>query len=331
MDKKNVTIADIAQDLGISKTTVSRSISGKGRIGDATRERVLQYIAEHDYKPNMIAKSLANSCTYNIGVIMPENYCMTDAAFFVNCLFGVHAAAAARGYDVLLTVCDNIDLENLERTVARRKVDGVVVMRTFVEDHAIPLLIKKQMPFVVAGSSTIHSVIQIDHKNEEACRKLTELLLSQNLERIALIGSNMHEIVSQKRYQGFLAAHATMGRQVHQELVYTDSTDTGAVGEAVENILKKGADGVICMDDHICLETLGYLKKADCSIPDQIKVASFFDSPLLENYVPSITTIAFDVYKLGWVSGNTLIDVIEKKEVCCQTLVDYQIMRRDSV
>ncbi len=328
MDKKNVTIADIAQDLGISKTTVSRSISGKGRIGDATRERVLQYIAEHDYKPNMIAKSLANSCTYNIGVIMPENYCMSDAAFFVNCLSGVHAAAAARGYDVLLTVCDNIDLENLERMVARRKVDGVVVMRTFVEDHAIPLLIKKQMPFVVAGSSTIEHVIQIDHKNEEACKKLTELLLSQNLERIALIGSNMHEVVSQKRYQGFLAAHASMGRQVRKELVYTDST--GTVGDAVENILKIGADGVICMDDHICLETLGYLKKADCLIPDQIKVASFFDSPLLENYVPSITTISFDVYKLGLVSGNTLIDVIEKKEVCRRTFVGYQIMRRGS-
>ena len=61
MDKgleKNITIADVAEALGVSKTTVSRAISGKGRIGRETRERVLAYIEEHDYKPNVIAKSM---------------------------------------------------------------------------------------------------------------------------------------------------------------------------------------------------------------------------------------------------------------------------------
>lgn len=81
MGKKNFTIADIAAELGVSKTTVSRSISGKGRISKDTRERVLRYIKEHNYKPNVIAKGLANSCTYNIGVVMPENFGISDAAF----------------------------------------------------------------------------------------------------------------------------------------------------------------------------------------------------------------------------------------------------------
>ena len=74
MDKgleKNITIADVAEALGVSKTTVSRAISGKGRIGRETRERVLAYIEEHDYKPNVIAKGLAQSKTYNICVVMP--------------------------------------------------------------------------------------------------------------------------------------------------------------------------------------------------------------------------------------------------------------------
>ena len=72
MDKgleKNITIADVAEALGVSKTTVSRAISGKGRIGRETRERVLAYIEEHDYKPNVIAKGLAQSKTYNICVV----------------------------------------------------------------------------------------------------------------------------------------------------------------------------------------------------------------------------------------------------------------------
>ena len=68
---EQLTIADIAEALGVSKTTVSRVISGKGRIGNDTRERVLSYIKEHDYKPNAVAQGLAKSKTYNIGVVMP--------------------------------------------------------------------------------------------------------------------------------------------------------------------------------------------------------------------------------------------------------------------
>ena len=69
-DNKNITIADVAEALGVSKTTVSRAISGKGRIGEATRERVRAYIEEHDYQPNVIAKGLAQSKTFNIcGVV----------------------------------------------------------------------------------------------------------------------------------------------------------------------------------------------------------------------------------------------------------------------
>ena len=70
-EKKNITIADVAEALGVSKTTVSRAISGKGRIGQETRDRVLKYIEEHDYKPNVIAKGLAQSKTYNLCVVMP--------------------------------------------------------------------------------------------------------------------------------------------------------------------------------------------------------------------------------------------------------------------
>ena len=65
----NITIADVAETLGVSKTTVSRAISGKGRISEATRQRVLNYIDEHDYKPNVIARGLAQSKTFNLCVV----------------------------------------------------------------------------------------------------------------------------------------------------------------------------------------------------------------------------------------------------------------------
>ena len=83
MKKGNViTISDVAEALGVSKTTVSRAISGKGRIGEATRQKVLAYIEEHDYKPNVIARGLAQSKTFNLCVVMPEGLCTGRSSVF---------------------------------------------------------------------------------------------------------------------------------------------------------------------------------------------------------------------------------------------------------
>ena len=98
---KKITIADVAETLGVSKTTVSRAISGKGRIGSETRERILKYIDEHHYTPNVIAKSLAQSKTYNIGIVMPGDYELIDLPFFQNCMMGIHEIASSMDYDVL--------------------------------------------------------------------------------------------------------------------------------------------------------------------------------------------------------------------------------------
>jgi DNA-binding LacI/PurR family transcriptional regulator len=88
-----ITIDDIARDLGISKTTVSRSISGKGRISRKTRRMVLDYIKEHDYTPNPIARGLAQSKTYNIGWVVPGDSENFSLPYFQLTMFGMCEAA----------------------------------------------------------------------------------------------------------------------------------------------------------------------------------------------------------------------------------------------
>lgn len=152
-EKRNITIGDVAQALGVSKTTVSRAISGKGRIGEATRARVLAYIAEHGYRPNLVAKGLAQSKTYNLCVVMPEHYGISELTFFQDCLFGIEKASGAAGYDVLLCVCDNQDISSLSRIIDNGKADGVILMCSFVKDAQIEFLQGRGVPFVTVGSS----------------------------------------------------------------------------------------------------------------------------------------------------------------------------------
>ena len=103
-NEKKITISDVAEALGVSKTTVSRAISGKGRIGAETRERVHAYIKEHNYKPNALAKGLAQLKTYNLGVVLCEDYALVDLPFFQACLVGGMVVAGSMGYGILLAM-----------------------------------------------------------------------------------------------------------------------------------------------------------------------------------------------------------------------------------
>ena len=82
MPNGKITIDDIATALGISKTTVSRAISGKGRVGDDTKIKVLDYIEKYNYTPNVVARALAGQRTFNIGVVWPDDYNAVDLPFF---------------------------------------------------------------------------------------------------------------------------------------------------------------------------------------------------------------------------------------------------------
>ena len=94
-DHKKLTISDVADALHVSKTTVSRAFSGKGRISEDTRQRVLAYIEANDYKPNVIAKGLAQKKTYNIALVIPGDCNLVDMPFFQNSMQGICEEASA--------------------------------------------------------------------------------------------------------------------------------------------------------------------------------------------------------------------------------------------
>lgn len=329
-EKKDITIADVAEALGVSKTTVSRAISGKGRIGKETRKRVMEYIEEHDYKPNAIAKGLAQSKTYNICVVMPRDYEVVDWNFFQRCLFGIQEMAETVGYDILLTMCQMNDISSLERIVANHKVDGVILMRTFLEDAQIEFLQQKNIPFVTTGSTNYEGVIQIDHNHRSACRELTSIILMKNLKRIALIGEDEGYMVTHSRLLGFRDAYEQQGETLDENLLYLSPENRVRVDRTVKEILEQNVDCILCMDDAVTSRVLKVLREQHVRVPQDVRVASFYDSTILENHVPSITSLAFDAKELGKVACRTLLDLVEGLEVKQKTLLPYEVVLKES-
>lgn len=329
-EKKNITIADVAEALGVSRTTVSRAISGKGRIGKETRERVLAYIEEHDYKPNVIAKSLAQSKTYNLCVVMPGDYDVVDLTFFQECLFGIQEIAGIMEYDILLSICKNKDISSLERIILNRKVDGVILMRTFVEDIQIEFLQKKKIPFVTIGSTFYKGVVQIDHNHKSACKELTSIILMKQMKKVALIGGDESHMVTQSRLRGFREAYQKMGQPLDESLLFLSLENNVMVDKKVEEILERGVDCILCMDDAVCSRVLKKLREEHMKVPQDIRVASFYNSTVLENNMPSITSLSFDSKELGMVACRTLMDLIEGQDVKERTLLPYEVVLKES-
>jgi len=322
-EAKKITIADVAEHLGVSKTTVSRAISGKGRISEETRNRVRMYIDQMDYKPNVIAKGLAQSKTYNIAVMLPMDCELTELPFFQNCMCGIYEAATRRDYDVLTIYSAAGETGDLERVISNHKVDGVILSRTLVKDAAAEYLKKRMMPVVAVGSSPDETLIQVDHDHRSACRELTVHLIRKGIREIALIGGNESHIVTRNRYEGFADAFRLMGRPVDMNLVCFGIEKSNEVGRAVEQLLEKQAECIVCMDDMICNHVLHKLQTLDEA--DKIKVVSFYGGISGTSFPEKVDTVEFDAKKLGFVTGNTLLDVIEGNQSAKRQLLPYKM------
>lgn len=330
-DEKIYTLEDVARELGVSKTTVSRAISGKGRISKATRERVLHFIQEHDYRPSVIAKGLAMSKTYSIAVVFPSGYTNTEPFFFQECLDGCTEVAFENNYDILVAITGGEkDLSHIQRLVTDRKVDGMILTRS-TKDFSIQEFLKaKKVPFVLIGHSSDPDIAWVDNNNRKACQEMTEILLMKGIRSLALIGGDPAHTVTEERYNGFLDAHEKNGMKADDSLIFMGVDCYEETLKAVEGALKAGAKCIACMDDYIAYMVAACLRELQVSVPDGIKVVSFYDSSLMEFNVPPITSIKFDTRSLVRNACWKLLELLGEEPHGEQIPLAYQLVLRKS-
>lgn len=322
--QKKMTIADIAKELGISKTTVSRSISGKGRISEETRQKVLKYIEEKEYTPNVVARGLAVSKTFNICVILPNDRNLIDMPFFQGCLNGIVRKAEENFYDILVCMMSGEDISQLKRIVSNQKVDGVIVMRPLEKDAAIDYLKEEGIPFLVIGKK--EGTIQVDNNHMEACKSLTSLLITRGMKKIALIGAGLEQCVTNQRYQGYCEAFEQWKLPIDKSLIKLGMEASEQVEKAAAEVLSMGADCIIGMDDYLCRLIYRRIRKEQPDAAKRPLIASFYDNEFLGENVPCALSVRCDIEKIGSISAQIIIDMIEGKEVPEETVLGYDIV-----
>ena len=187
-DEGIMDITRMAEDLGVSKTTVSRALSGNGRVSEATRQRVVDYAREKNYVPNMMAKSLVTKKSYNVALVFSRQFSNFEGQFLRKTITAVCDVMARNDYDVLLAMVGEQEAQPMQRLLVNHKIDGVILARSLERDPLIPLLQQSKLPFIAIGRPADPTVLYVDHDQVGGCREMTNLLLMKGLHRIALLG-----------------------------------------------------------------------------------------------------------------------------------------------
>ena len=327
---KPIDITQIAQALGVSKTTVSRAISGNGRISAATRQRVLDYVKAHNYTPSMMARGLGKRCSYNISLVISTQFSDFELPFLRKVMRSVYQVAGDSDYDVLLTLVDENETRPVERLLDNRKIDGLILTRTLERDPLIPLLKARKVPFVAIGQPEDDQVLSVDHDQVGGCREMTSLLLMKGMKHIALLGGSMLYTVNQSRLEGFRQAYVKMGQKIDENLLFLELESDDLRMEAVQQAVERGADCILCMDERLAQLTLNMLKQLNLRVPQDIRLASLYDNENLVNTVPPISAVQFNADILGLKATQQLLCALQGQPVETRMELGYQVSLRES-
>lgn len=221
-----INLKELATQLGLSPTTVSRALNGYPEVNEATRERVMAAAKRHNYRPNTRAIRLATGRAMAIGHVIPiaTKHEMVNPVF-ADFIAGAGESYSRAGYDMVLSVVQGEDEDRAYRDLASKgTVDGVIVHAPRLNDPRIALLQEIGLPFVVHGRSTGTETPYswLDVNNRRAFQRATEFLLDLGHSRIALVNGLEFMDFAIRRRTGYINALTARGIVFDPTLMTSD-------------------------------------------------------------------------------------------------------------
>ena len=315
-DKAPLTMKDIARELGISVSTVSRALKDSSRISAERRVMIQQFAREHNFTPNMLAESLRHSKVQPIkliGVIIPE----FTHFYFSSVLAGIEEEASARGYRIMVAQSG----ENYEREVRicqsffENKVCGIIVSQakdTQKYDH-FERLMEAGVPLVfydrICTGVNASRVVVDDYMG---AFNAVSHLIETGCKRIAFYGSAPTLEISKNRFNGYKDALLKHGLKYDESM--TRICDNRADAEAITPELLQGdnvPDGFFAVNDDTAIGILYTAKRMGFRVPHDISICGFTNGQRAVACDPMLTTVEQRGMKVGEEAADILIDQVE--------------------
>lgn len=316
--RRKVTLKQIAKELDVSISTVSKSLRNSLEISEDTRQKVQAFAKLYNYRPNNIALSLKNRKSKTICIIIPE----IIHHFFATVISGVERIANEKGYNVIVCLSDeSFDKEviNMEM-LANGSIDGFIMSlsketqqkRDF---HHISEVINQGMPVVMFDRVTndiLCDKVIID--DSLAAFNATQFLIDKGFKKIAIISTVDYVSVGKLRTEGYLQALKSNDIKINENLILKIEDTDNFESQIISLIENNELDALFAVNEIFAVTAIKVATRLGKKIPDDISIIGFTDGIISKYSSPSITTVSQNGIKMGEKAAKMLLEKLELED-----------------
>jgi LacI family transcriptional regulator len=315
--KSKATLKQIAKELNVSVSTVSKALSNSPEISEPTKLKVQEFARLKNYKPNNMALNLKNKRSRTIGVIIPNIL----NPFFAKVFSGIEKAANEKGYNVITCISN----ESLEKEIHTMEMLSNGTIDGFILSIAEETQKKQSFKHIKETISEDIPIVMFDRISDEVnCDKVivddfdsavhaTTHLIKLKCKNIAMLSSIDNLSVGKLRADGYTAALKDNNYEVREELVLrTDNPDDFDV--QLKNLFDtQKIDGIFAVDEHASVMAMKAAIKKGVKIPDELSIIGFADGVWSRRLTPSLSTVSQHAPEIGAAAAELLINRLEAR------------------
>ncbi len=315
---KKATLKDIAKELNITVSAVSKALSNHSGMSEATKDMVKKTASKLNYQQNKIALSLKTGKSHIIGVMIPS----TEKLFFGSVVHGIEKVINPLGFNLLLFQTNEsieYEVKGID-TFLQANVDCIIASiakeTTHYEHYAE--IKKRNIPLIIFDraeeSLGVHSVTIDDYKGGYMA---TEHLIKKGYKHIAHIAGLQHVQIFKDRFRGYRDALLANKMKYDENMVYYGKNSIESGGEGMLHLLtsNKKIDAIFCVEDFTALGAIQVLKEKRIKIPKEMGVIGFANESFGKYISPTLTTIDQQTINMGEEAAKLFIELIDKKDI----------------
>lgn len=336
MTKKQITIQDIARELNITASTVSRALNDHPKIKQSTKKLVWKVAKELNYQPNTIASSLRKGKVNTVGMIVPR----INRHFFSNVITGVESVLNPAGYNLIICQSEESfekEKQNIQTLIANR-VSGILISISIETQSVMHLekAINNQIPVVMYDRiSNELNVNKVENDDEAGSYDLTIHLLEQGYKNIIWIGGPHSSFIYRNRYSGYAKALTEANLDAGEMICFEGIPTQKVALEYMNHFIENNAlpDAIFVASDYMAIGVIQALQEKGFEIPKDVAVAGYSNEPFAALISPKLTTVEQFSEEMGRATAKLLLDQIESDNenlIPKKTIIRPKLIIRES-
>jgi LacI family transcriptional regulator len=330
--KGNITMRDIAEKLGVSSVTVSKALNDKEGVSDELKKRIKQVADEMGYRFNTHAKSMKEGLSYNIGIIIPEQFAGSTQAFYLQFYQHLSQNMDVHHYSGILHILSREDERNLAlpRIYTEKKIDGFIMLGQISPEY-VKMIQNTDVPVIFldfyTDQTNIDSVLT---DNFFGVYEMTNYLIRNGHKKIAYVG-NIHSTSSiQDRFLGYYKSLLESRIELNPDYIINDRDELGNYipFELPEDM----PTAFVCNCDQVAFNLINDLKKKGYDVPNDCSVVGFDNDIYATLTEPMLTTVEVNMKEMSKVTVKFIIEKIKnRKKTYGRVMIKGTMIYRDSV